>query len=108
MTCCLLLVQIPERFGASCIDIEYLRKEGFTEEVLIALDALTKRDNESYHDFISRVIEDKIAYNVKLADSNDNMDLSRISNPTQKDYERIEKYRKATERIIQAVCSEKE
>ncbi|EJO5346725.1 hypothetical protein NRP93_000780 [Clostridium botulinum] len=37
---------------------------------------------------------------VKLYDLSDNMDLSKIKNPTQNDYERIEKYCKAANRIL--------
>ncbi|MEN3005924.1 MAG: HD domain-containing protein [Dehalobacterium formicoaceticum] len=85
----------------SDITIEYLRKEGFSEEVLSALNSLTKRENENYDDFIGRVIENKTACKVKLADLSDNMDLSRISNPIQEDYQRVEKYRKAAERIFE-------
>ena len=95
-------------FEDTDITIEYLRKEGFSEEVLIALNALTRRENESYDDFIGRVIENKTACKVKLADLSDNMDLSRISNPTREDYNRIEKYRKATDRILACVDSEED
>ena len=85
------------------ISIEYLRKESFSQEVLTALDALTKRANESYDDFIGRVIENKIACHVKLADLLDNIDLSRISNPIEEDYKRVEKYRKAVDRIFESM-----
>jgi len=87
----------------SNISIEYLREEGFSEEILNTLEALTKRENESYDDFINRVIENKTACNVKLADLCDNMDLSRIINPTQEDYQRVEKYRKAADRIFEVM-----
>jgi (p)ppGpp synthase/HD superfamily hydrolase len=90
----------------SDITIEYLRKEGFSEEALSALDALTKHENETYDDFIGRVIENKTACKVKLADLSDNMDLSRISNATQEDYQRVEKYRKAAEQILKTIDSE--
>lgn len=72
----------------------------------MALDALTRRDSESYDDYISRVIENRIACHVKLADLSDNMDLSRIVNPSQKDYERMDRYRKASDRIIDALEEE--
>ena len=85
------------------ITLDYLRNEGFSEEVLDALDALTRRNAETYDEFIRRIIKNKIASNVKLADLNDNMDLSRIKNPTQKDYERIEKYRKASDIILESL-----
>lgn len=85
------------------ITLDYLRNEGFTEEVLAVLDALTRRSGESYNEFISRIINNKTACRVKLADLKDNMDLSRIKNPLQKDYERNEKYSKAADRILKAL-----
>jgi len=80
-----------------------LRAEGFSEEIITALDCLTKREGENYDDFISRVLTDKIACIVKIGDLSDNMDLKRIPNPTVKDEERVKKYREAIDRIINAV-----
>ncbi len=88
------------------ITLDYLRNEGFSEEILSVLDALTRRSNESYDEFISRIINNKIACYVKLADLCDNMDLSRITNPTEKDCQRIEKYRRAADRILDALEEE--
>lgn len=85
------------------VSMDDLRNEGFSEEVLSVLDAVTKRDGESYDDFISRILPNPVACRVKLADLNDNMDLSRIKNPTEKDFQRIEKYRKAVDRIEKAL-----
>lgn len=83
------------------ITVEYLIKQGFSNEITQALEALTKKENENYDDFINRVLENELACYVKLADLNDNMDLSRIKNPREKDFKRIEKYKKAKERITQ-------
>lgn len=88
------------------ITLDYLRDEGFSEEILFALDALTRKKDESYDEFISRIINNKIASYIKLADLCDNMALSRIKNLTEKDYERIEKYRKAADRILDALEEE--
>lgn len=88
------------------ITLDYLRSEGFSEEILIALDALTRRESETYDKFIDRIINNNIASHVKLADLCDNMDILRIKNPTKKDYERIEKYRKAAKRILFALEKE--
>lgn len=38
---------------------------------------------------------------VKLEDMRNNMDISRISNPTAKDYARLERYKKEYEILIQ-------
>jgi len=83
----------------SDITLAFLQKEGFPEEVLEALDCLTKRQGENYDDFISRILRNNIACLVKLSDLHDNMDLSRINDPTDEDKARIEKYSRAAERI---------
>ncbi|MHC1684741.1 MAG: GTP pyrophosphokinase [Clostridiaceae bacterium] len=72
-----------------------LRKEGFSEVIIEALKRVTKIDGEDYMDFVKRAKENQISSKVKLADLEDNMDINRIANPTEKDYKRIEKYKKA-------------
>jgi (p)ppGpp synthase/HD superfamily hydrolase len=84
----------------SDITLVFLQQEGFSEEVLTVLGCLTKRHGENYDDFISRILENKIACLVKLADLHDNMDLSRINDPTDEDKARIEKYGRAVEKNI--------
>ena len=74
---------------------ERLRMEGFSDDVIAALDSVTKRDGESYEDFVRRAAAHPIGLRVKLADLNDNCDLSRIASPTALDHERIAKYRRA-------------
>ena len=81
------------------ITIAYLRTAGFSEKVLSALDCVTNRDNEDYESFIERIAQNPLATKVKLADLEDNMDLSRISEPSKKDYKRIEKYKRAKTRL---------
>lgn len=88
------------------ITLDYLKNEGFSENILSVLDALTRRKNETYDEFIDRILRNKIACYVKLADLSDNMDLTRIANPTKKDYKRIEKYRKAADRILETLEEE--
>ncbi|MBN7576128.1 MULTISPECIES: HD domain-containing protein [Clostridium] len=85
------------------ITIDYLKNEGFSEEILSALDALTRRHNETYDGFIERIITNSLACEIKLADLKDNMNLSRIENPSQKDHERIKKYNKAADKILNAL-----
>ncbi|MFL0168788.1 MULTISPECIES: GTP pyrophosphokinase [Clostridium] len=85
------------------ITIDYLKNEGFSEEILSALDALTRRHNETYDEFIERIVTNRLACEIKLADLKDNMNLSRIENPSQKDHERIKKYNKAADKILNAL-----
>ncbi len=70
-----------------------LKALGFSPEVLDAVDRLTRRKDESYQDFIRRAAFDPIARKVKLYDIEDNLNILRIENPSENDFERINKYR---------------
>lgn len=74
---------------------EYLLSEGFSLEIIDALRLLTRKEDDDYMEYIERLKSNKIAKAVKLADLADNMDISRIESPTEADYLRIEKYKKA-------------
>ncbi|AYD04045.1 HD domain-containing protein [Neorhizobium sp. NCHU2750] len=52
---------------------EKLREEGFSEHVIDAVDAMSKRDGEDYFDFVRRSIENPLARPVKYADLTDNL-----------------------------------
>ena len=60
-----------------------------------AVMALSRKDGESYREFILRVKQNNLARQVKIADLKDNMDRSRIPNPTAEDERRWKKYEKA-------------
>jgi (p)ppGpp synthase/HD superfamily hydrolase len=74
---------------------EELRALGYPADVLCALDCVTRRETESYEEFILRIAPNPLARKVKIADLEDNLDLSRIAHPTEKDYRRLERYRAA-------------
>jgi (p)ppGpp synthase/HD superfamily hydrolase len=74
---------------------EHLRRAGFSEPVLAAIEALTKRAGERYDDFIARIKPNPLAAQVKLADLADNSDLSRIARPGDADFARLRKYNRA-------------
>lgn len=86
-----LLHDVVEDSTATLAD---LRAEGFSEAVVAAVDALTKREGESRLDAAKRAVQNPIARAVKLADVADNMDLSRIAEPTQADFDRMAEYAK--------------
>lgn len=87
-----VLHDVVEDCGVSLAD---LRAAGFSEAVVGAVDALTRREEESYEEFVARAARDPVGRRVKLADLEDNSDLSRIAEPTARDFERLEKYRRA-------------
>jgi (p)ppGpp synthase/HD superfamily hydrolase len=91
-----VLHDVVEDCGVSLDD---LREEGFSEEVLSAIESVTKVPGESYEDFVDRAAQNPIGRVVKLADLEENSDLSRIASPSWEDLERIEKYRRAIARL---------
>jgi len=78
----------------SDLTIADLVKQGFPEFIIEAIAAITKLDGELYENYILRVRSNAIALKVKIADITHNMDISRIVNPTAKDFQRLEKYEK--------------
>jgi (p)ppGpp synthase/HD superfamily hydrolase len=75
--------------------VDALRKEGFSDAIVQAVDVLTKRPGEDYSAYIDRVRHNKTAVRVKLADLGDNMNLHRIADPGDRDYDRLERYESA-------------
>ena len=75
---------------------ERLKEEGFEDSVIESLRCVTKySEEEDYQEFIKRAATNKIATKVKMADIEDNLDLSRLGTLNEKDLTRIEKYKKA-------------
>jgi len=75
---------------------EALRKEGFSERILTALDCVTKKsEDEDYDDFVARTRTNALAIRVKLNDLTDNMDIRRMQEVKEKDVKRLNKYLRA-------------
>ena len=81
--------------------LDKIRDEGFSTEVVEALDSVTQREGEDYFSFVRRAAANPIGRRVKMADLKDNSDLTRIREPQQRDRDRMEKYRKAIKIIEQ-------
>lgn len=84
------------------VTLRTLAAEGFAPEVIAAVESLTKRPGESRMQAAERAAANPIARVVKLADNAENMDLSRIANPTAKDYARLEEYKLVREALLRA------
>ena len=76
-------------------------REMFGDVVADAVESITHGKDEPYMDYIERVKRNELAKKVKLADIAHNMDISRIANPTEADFRRVEKkYRPALKLLI--------
>jgi len=87
------------------ISAEDLLADGFSTRIVEAVVALSKSRDQSYDQYIEGVALNPLARTVKLADLEDNSDLSRIPNPTERDYERLEKYRRTRTFIEKVIRS---
>ena len=88
------------------LTLEDLKKEGIPEKVLSIVDIMTHREKVSYEDYISRIATSPEAIAVKLADIEDNTDLSRFRDEeemsTDKVKRRMTKYMKARRKLLAA------
>lgn len=82
--------------------LDQLRGEGFSAAVIAAVDGLTRREAESYEEFIERLCPNPLARRVKLTDLEDNMDLRRIAELGEKDWARLQRYHRAWQRLSAA------
>lgn len=78
---------------------EDLLREGFSLEIVTALEALSKRPGENYELFIDRILGNELACRVKAADIRDNMNLDRLAEITARDLERVKRYEMSLEKI---------
>ena len=84
------------------VSSEDLIEVGFSENIVNDVLILTKDKSISYEEYIDNIIENGSieSIRVKLADLDNNMDITRIKNPTEKDYDRINnKYIPAYEKL---------
>jgi (p)ppGpp synthase/HD superfamily hydrolase len=85
-----LLHDIIEDTDVTTLD---LLNEGFDNEIVDAVDAITRREGEQYYmDFIERVSKNDIARLVKICDLEDNMDITRLKVFGEYEQKRLKKY----------------
>ena len=84
------------------VTIQDLLDQGLDCDLANIVLILTRRKDENYDEYINRICYDELAMRVKLADLNDNMDMSRIDILTKKDYQRLAKYR-VTRNILENI-----
>lgn len=80
-----------------------LIKRGFSKEIVNSLKLISRKSNESYGVYINRIANsgDNRAMHVKIADLTHNLDISRIPHPTQYDFDRMKKYKKALRVLVE-------
>ena len=74
---------------------EFLRNQGFPEEIIEGILSVTKQEGEDYNAFVRRAAQNPIGKVVKQADLEDNMDIRRLKEISYEDVERLRKYLRA-------------
>jgi len=72
----------------------------FGPETAAAVDAISRREDESWDDYLRRVRQNEVARSVKISDLIDNSNLSRLIEVTMKDVKRQRKYNRALEYLM--------
>lgn len=83
--------------------VDELYELGCDNDIVEAILALTKLKGESRTEAAKCTLQNPIARVVKIADINDNMDLSRIHSPTDKDFKRIKEYQLVRDILTQSI-----
>ncbi len=82
------------------LTLENLREYGFTEAQIEGVRVMTREEDEDYFEYIRSVKTNPLALAVKLEDLKHNSDVTRIIEITDKDLQRLEKYKKAMEILL--------
>lgn len=61
------------------VTAEYLLAEGFPQSIVDGILSVTKREGESYEDFVARAKQNPLSRVVKLHDLEDNLDIFRLT-----------------------------
>lgn len=80
--------------------LEDLTNAGFDAQITDALRLLTHNKVVDYFSYVQAIKNNPVAIQVKLADLRHNSDLARLQVVTDKDLERVEKYKKAIKILI--------
>ena len=75
------------------------------DEIKKALTLLNHHTASSREEYINRISRNFLALKVKLHDLESNMDIKRILKPTEKDYARIERYKKEYHILMEALSN---
>lgn len=72
-------------------------------EIITSLNLLNHHTASSREEYIAHISENRLALRVKMHDLENNMDLTRIPQPTAKDFARVERYRREYEFLTNAL-----
>jgi len=84
------------------ITLKDLINEGFSDNVVCAIDCITKCKKEAYNAYLDRVISDRLASECKLEDMRDNSNIYRLNKVEERHLKMIAQYHRGVLRILEA------
>lgn len=69
----LITAALHDTIEDTAVTLQFLRESGFQERIVEAVDSVTRRDGETYTNFIRRANENRIGRLVKIADLEDHL-----------------------------------
>ena len=92
----IIVALLHDTLEDTALTLDELRtKIPLTDDESEALTLLTHDERIPYLDYVAAIKSNPLARRVKVADLRHNADLTRIDNPSPKDFARVEKYRAA-------------
>lgn len=80
---------------------DFLRKHNCSERVVAAIECLTRKKSETTDQYLKRILSNRDACIVKLADLRHNSDIHRLKELTDHDFKRLKKYHYMHKKIIE-------
>lgn len=97
---CKIVAVLHDIIEDTPVTYEGLIYSGFPVYIATAVDLLSKKEGQSKNQYFKILKKNPIARIVKLADLTHNMDISRIKNPTEKDFKRASIYKERYNELI--------
>ncbi|PZD94595.1 GTP pyrophosphokinase [Paenibacillus sambharensis] len=95
-----IIAVLHDTIEDTSLTLEDLRKEGFSDSVVEAVDSLSRREEEDYDAFILRIKQNPLASRVKILDLLDNIEQTKKKKPSEKTHKRLDKYSRALDTLL--------
>ena len=83
----------------SDVGLDHLETEGFNKNIVAAVDALSRKNDELYDSYISRVLKNKLAIKIKVIDLMDNIKIHKSIDIKENGSIKLIQYENALSRI---------
>lgn len=88
------------------LTLPMLKREGFDDEILHAVDLLTRRDGQPYDAYLAGLVGNTLALTVKIEDVRHNLDSTRIDKLNDHDVINLRKYHAALKWLEQQAVNQ--